>query len=347
MGLDDAALVERDVVADLHQRAFGEIGPTVIDALADLHAERPQDDGAEGGAGEEAHNGRIRQFPVALVPPEGDIVDGRDLRLELAEAEACPFHEDVEGNGDGARQHDRGEQCDICPFRIVVQRAVPDGERHEQCRPLHGNEHHRGREVVAVLVRKARTAIVVADALDQLLVALDHARDFEGRRAQEADILAHRPVDRHHDLGAQKHVVARAPVRRIEDVVAEIVALADLGMLEPEGGGRFVDVDHVETVRHHGARADLAEQRVVLLLVAAEVGARLDHRVEVPAKRADIVHDGRTVTEEQVEQPGVRADLHDGLQPEMEAIKPVDAAGLQDEAEQARQHQRRKQQRAN
>ena len=140
--------------------------------------------------------------------------------------------------------------------------------------PVAQQPRRHGRDIVAILLAKALLPGLLAHGADEVLVAVDRARDLEARRAEQPDVLAHRPVDRDHDLGAEQAVRAGLAFGRIVDVVAEIVAVADLHLAELERGVRHLGIDHRQPVGHHRAAADVAQERVVVPLVGAEVGAR-------------------------------------------------------------------------
>jgi hypothetical protein len=141
-----------------------------------------------------------------------------------------------------------------------------------------------------------------AEGADQGLVAVDDARNLETGRAQQPDILAHGTIDRDHDLGAEETIRAGAPIRRIVDIVAKIVAIADASPGEPERRARLVHVDHRQPVRDHCPAADVAEERIIVLLVGAEVRAGLLYLVQVPADKPHVVDDRGAVAEQEIEQ---------------------------------------------
>ena len=190
--------------------------------------------------------------------------------------------------------------------------------------------------VVAVLLAQARAAGLLVDRGVHVAVAVDHARDFEGGRAEQADVLAHRAVDRDHGLGAEQHVRAGPAVRRIEDVVAEIVVLADLRLGELERRRRHVRVDHRQPVGDHRAAADVAEERIVVALVGAHVRAGLLDLVQVPADVAHVVDDERRVAEQHAEEFRVADAQDDALHQVVEAERRIGHAGLQEQHAQAR-----------
>ena len=61
----------------------------------------------------------------------------------------------------------------------------------------------------------------------QLVVPVDRAGDLEAGRAEQADTLPDRPVERDHDLRGQQAVVAGAALGRVGDPVAEEVLRPD------------------------------------------------------------------------------------------------------------------------
>ena len=178
----------------------------------------------------------------------------------------------------------------------------------------------------------------LADRRVHVAVAVDHARDFEGGRPEQADVLAHRTVDRDHGLGAEQDVRAGAAIRRIEDIVAEIVVVADLRFGELERHRRHVRIDHRQAVRHHRAGADAAQERIVVALVGAHVRAGLLDLVQVPADVAHVSRDERRVAEQHAEELRIADAQDDALQQMVEAEHRVGHTDLQEHHAQPRDH---------
>ena len=129
----------------------------------------------------------------------------------------------------------------------------------------------------------------------------DFARNFEGRRAEQADILANRTVDRHRDLGRQKAVVAGPPLRRIEHRVADERPPAERHGHDAERAMAEFHVEHHEPVRDHRPGSDLHIARRLHDRRATEIGTRLPHVRLAHAQPAEIVDRERAVAEHRLE----------------------------------------------
>ncbi len=154
-------------------------------------------------------------------------------------------------------------------------------------------EEDQGRdEIVRVLPAQPGETRLLVERRVHVAIAVDHARNFEGRRAEQPDVLAHRAVDRDHGHGAEQNVGSCATIRRVGDGVAQKVVVADLRLVKPERRRRHLHVDHRQPVRNHRAAADIAEKRIVVSKVGAHVRAGLIDRVQVPADVAHVRRDG-------------------------------------------------------
>ena len=280
--------------------------------------------------------GELGELPVALMRPEIRVVDGDDLRGQALEAQRGALEQDEEGDGAAGDRDGRGEQREHAVAVVRGERRAPEHDGGEERREAAHEPERAGDEIMDVLGADARAAGRLVDRGIHVAVALDHARDFERGRAEQADILAHRTVDRDHGLGAEQALRAGAAIRRIEDVVAEIIVLADLRFAQLERRRRGVHVDHRQAVGDHRAGADIAQERIVVALVGAHVRAGLLDRVQLPADIAHVIHDERRVAEQHAEEFVVRYAQDDALQQVMDAEGRIGDAFLQEHHAQAR-----------
>jgi hypothetical protein len=121
---------------------------------------------------------------------------------------------------------------------------MADEHHDEQECPIAQQIGDSGCNVVSILLANLMPQNLLIYVRVELLVSIDRARNLEAGRAQEPDILAHGAIDRDHGLGAQQTIGARLAVGRKMNVVAQVVALADLRLNELEGRIRHLDIDH-------------------------------------------------------------------------------------------------------
>ena len=222
------------------------------------------------------------------MPPEIRIVDRGELRLESLEAQDRALEHDEEDHVDGQyapRWLRRTRRCRS--DRSSRLRLAQSTNAANTATQLAGEEDQGRDEIVYVLPAQPGATRLLVERRIHVAIAIDHARNLEGRRTEQPDVLAHRAVDRDHGLGAEQDVGSGATIRRIGDVVAQKVVVADLRLGKPERRRRHLHVDHRQPVRNHRAAADIAEERIVVPLVGAHVRAGLMDRVQVPA---DVAH---------------------------------------------------------
>src|SRR5262249_32619994 len=150
----------------------------------------PPNQTLERRAVEERHHGSVvAQLPVPLVPPVVGIVDRDVPVLEVPEAEAPAFDEDVVGGADADRE-DRGQSIAENAEAVVLE--VDGGEEQERADqgedPAGEQEEYLGRKVVAVLAGEPALELFTLAQVIELGVALDGARDLEARRTEEPDV---------------------------------------------------------------------------------------------------------------------------------------------------------------
>src|SRR5207247_10455370 len=93
-------------------------------------------------------------------------------------------------------------------------------------------------EVEPVLCGKNAAQRLPRPEMVESAVALDGARNLEGRRAQQANPFANLAVERNHHLGGEEAVVPGPPSRGVVDIVAQEVAWPDRRSGHPERGAR-------------------------------------------------------------------------------------------------------------
>ena len=291
MWLQATALVQIGVIADLDQRAITEHLAAIEQLGTDLHAHGAKQHAAERGAGEHGLDLGIRQLPGPFVPPGIRIVDRGELRLESLEAQAGAFEHDEGGHVGGGDCQGACEEREDAEMIVARECGLPEHERGKHRHPAAGEEDQGRDEIVHVLPAQPGATRLLVERRVHVAIAVDHARNLEGRRAEQPDVLAHRAVDRDHGLGAEQDVVSGSTVRRVADVVAQKVVVADLRLGKPERRRRHLHVDHRQPVRNHRAAADIGEKRVAVTLAAAHVRAGLIDRVQVPANVAHVRRD--------------------------------------------------------
>ena len=282
------------MVANLGQRAFRDPLACIEQLGTDLHAHGAKQHAAEWGAGEHVHAPppvRTRQLPVPFVPPEIRIVNRGELRLESLEVPARVLEHDEEGHVGGGERHDGCEEREDAEAIVARECSLAEHVHGKQQHPGSSEEEQGRDEIVHVFPAQPGATRLLVERRLNVAIAVDHARDLEGRRAEQPDVLAHRAVDRDHGLGAEQDVGSGATIRRVGDEVAQKVVVADLRLCKPERRRRHMHVDHRQPVRNHRAAADIAEKRVVVSLVAAHVRAGLNDLVQVPADVAHVRRD--------------------------------------------------------
>ncbi len=224
------------------------------------------------------------------MPPEIRIVDRGEMRLESLEAQTRALEHDKEGHVGGGEYHAGCEEREDAETIVARECNLPEHERGKYYYPLAGEEDQGRDEIVRVLPAQPGATRLLVERRVHVAIAVDFARNLEGRRTEQPDVLAHWAVDRDHGLGAEQDVGSGATIRRVGDAIAQKILVADLRLGKPERRRRHLHVDHLQPVRNHRATTDIAEKRVVVLLVGAHVRASLIDRVQVPADVAHVRH---------------------------------------------------------
>ena len=155
-------------------------------------------------------------------------------------------------------------------------------------------------------------------------VAQHRARDLEGRRAEQADVLAQRAVQRHHHPSGQQAVVAQRRAGGQQHRIAGEAPRAQPGRTDAPAARAGLDLGHRQPVGDHRARAEVAQSGQVMLLRQAEVRAGLLDAADkaVADHRAQPGHHIRTVAGQHVVPARVAPG---GDQAEQPVVQPVEA----------------------
>ncbi len=226
------------------------------------------------------------------MPPEIRLVDRDEPRLESLEAHNRVLEHNKEGHVGCGECQGACKERDHAETTVARECGLQDHERGKHHYPVAGEEDQGRDKIVPVLPAQPGKPRLFVEGRVRVAIAVDHARNLEGWRAEQPDVLAHRAVDRDHGHGAEQNVGSGATIRRVGDSVAQKVIVADLRLGKPERRRRHLHIDHRQAVRNHRATADIAEKRVVVSKGGAHVRAGLIDRVQVPADVAHVRRDG-------------------------------------------------------
>ncbi len=199
------------------------------------------------------------------------IVHRHELWSQFLEAQTAPFDKAKEPDAEQRREYAACEEAPDPKNRVVQQPDVASEQKDKTEQPNTQKESNDRNAVVPKLLGDPLLARLTFDFADGKLVSIHHARDFEGRRTKQPDILADGTIDRHHDLGSKKAVGAGFASGWVVDSIAQVVAIADLDLGELKRRTRYDRIAHRQTVGDHRPAADAAQKRIVVALSAPKV----------------------------------------------------------------------------
>ena len=217
VALDHAARVEHRVVADGDQRLLRDVAAVVEHPATDPHTQQPPDARCVNGVPAQGH----RRRPASRAARAARSTGRRSTRTAGRSA--------PEARARRARRStakpDVEQQVATAPAaRPVDPEAVvqvePPAEQATSRRPTWNqrtrqeHQHRCGR--LCRILRRSRCGSTRPGRCrwSNSRSRPTAARDLEARRAEQADVLPHRAVDRHHDLRAQQDVVADPGIGR-------------------------------------------------------------------------------------------------------------------------------------
>ncbi len=276
--------------------------------------------------------GELRELPVPLDPPEGRVVDGRDLRLQRSEAEGGALDQD-----EGGDRHKR-------------QRAGRDDHRRDvvdaidRRRPA---EHETPKNTIS---QREATSPTIEAMLSQVLRTSRRLRSFS---PIEASISRSRAEARGISKAGEP---SRPTFSRTGPSIGAITLVREQHVVADPRAGGHVDHGAEEVVRADaaasrggrrgststGCRASARRRPPCCRRPSTGTGLSWpcslpkfepvsSPRRELPADQAQIRLDEDAVAEHQVEEGRVADDPHDLLQGVMEAVERIDACPREEE----------------